>query len=230
MAPSRFYCHLSFMVGFVLFISLMAPTTAVADATSVNTVPDAPYGTYNVFGLNVANPSFVRYDGPPRIAAQVAWSNAHYSITCAGIASHPFTVQLANKSGAVSGAAAGVSNFDRFDVALEAVATGDLTGDGSPATAALLSCSPQPSNYYVEEVQVFTSGGSLIGELPLPNTLVGPDSILPPEYVASELSIQGGQLSAGMKFYGPNDSHATGPSIHRTVAWKWNGKSFVRAP
>jgi hypothetical protein len=43
------------------------------------------------------------------------------------------------------------------------VAVGDLTGDGRPEAAVLLSCSPQPSNFYVEEVHAFEDGPKLLG-------------------------------------------------------------------
>ena len=41
------------------------------------------------------------------------------------------------------------------------MAVGDLTGDGRPEAAVLLSCSPQPSNFYVEEVHAFEVPTSL---------------------------------------------------------------------
>jgi hypothetical protein len=159
----------------------------------------------------------------------VDWPNALYFITCDGIAAHPFAVQLSNGKGSTPGAAAGVRS-DRLDVALETAATGDLLNDGSAETAVLLSCSPQPSNGYVEEVRAFTSEGNFFGELPSPQSLVDPSAIPPaPVYIPSELSMQSGYLSAGMMFYGPGDSHATGPSIHRTITWKWDGESFTLA-
>jgi hypothetical protein len=56
------------------------------------------------------------------------------------------------------------------------VAVGDLTGDGRPEAAVLLSCSPQPSNFYVEEVHAFEDGSKLLGTpphlQPLPGGLV----------------------------------------------------------
>jgi hypothetical protein len=33
-----------------------------------------------------------------------------------------------------------------------------------------------------------------------------------------------------MKAYGPEDSHASGPSQRITVRWHWDGHRFVRLP
>lgn len=41
----------------------------------------------------------------------------------------------------------------------------DLTGDAKPETAVLLSCSPQPSNYFNQEVQVFNKDSKLLATL-----------------------------------------------------------------
>lgn len=109
-----------------------------------------------------------------------------------------------------------------------ASATGDVTGDGVVDTTVLLYCSPQPSNFFVEEVHVLGPDGKLITTLPSPATL-DPGGILPPEYVPEEFSISDGQLTTGMRFYGPDDSHASGPSQHRTIVWQWNGNAFTAA-
>ena len=102
-------------------------------------------------------------------------------------------------------------DYTSFDVHLEAMVAGDLDGDGKPDTVVLLQCMPQPSNAFVEEVQVFRPAGSLMGELPSPRTL--PETtILAPLYVPAGLSVQNWVVVAAMKEYGPNDSHATGPS------------------
>src|ERR1019366_5733565 len=109
--------------------------------------------------------------------------------------------------------------YSRYEVGVEAVTRpGDLSSDGSPQTAVVLYCSPQPSNFFVEEVQVFKSDGTLLGELPPTNTL-SPGSALPPQYDSSQFSISGGQLITAMKFYAPTDSHASGPSIHQVLKW-----------
>jgi hypothetical protein len=42
------------------------------------------------------------------------------------------------------------------------------------------------------------------------------------------LAIRDGQIVAAMKAYGPDDSHASGPSVPFTVRWRWNGTTFVR--
>jgi hypothetical protein len=91
----------------------------------------------------------------------------------------------------------------------------------------LLQCSPQPSNAFVEEVHVFRSDGSELGVLPSPQNL--PEkTILAPLYVPDGLTVEQEQIVAPMKAYGPDDSHATGPSVPFTVRWRWTGTSFER--
>jgi hypothetical protein len=33
-----------------------------------------------------------------------------------------------------------------------------------------------------------------------------------------------------MKAYGPDDTHAGGPSVPLTVRWRWDGENFARLP
>lgn len=174
----------------------------------------------------------MRYNGfadtksqnPGQGAGKTDWRNATYSMTCDGEIKSGFNVMLSD------GAATVLNPEDAnrsFSVKYESEAHGDVTGDGQYDTVVLLFCSPQPSNYYLEEVQVFDSYNKLLGELPSPNS-IDSSGVLPPQYVPSELTISDGNISAGMMFYGPNDSHASGPSEHRTVVWHWDGQSFTR--
>jgi hypothetical protein len=92
----------------------------------------------------------------------------------------------------------------------------------------LLDCSPQPSNGVVQEVQLFSSTSRPLGALPSPSTLqagVQP----PPVYDPAGLSVQNGEVVAAMSAYGPDDSHASGPSVPLTVRWRFDGQKFVRA-
>lgn len=165
----------------------------------------------------------------PTTAAPRDWRNTTYRLTCDGIDPAGFTATLVNGSAQVPTEVSDTPDYLDFDVHLEATATGDLSGDGKPDTVVLLQCMPQPSNAFVQEVQVFRADGSLMGELPSPRTL--PETtILAPLYVPAGLSIQNGDVVAAMKQYGPNDSHATGPSVPFTVRWHWNGTTFVRVP
>ena len=157
------------------------------------------------------------------------WRNASYRLTCDGIDSSGFTAKLVNGSAQVPAEISDTPDYLAFDVHLEATATGDLDADGKPDTVVLLQCMPQPSNAFVQEVQVFRADGSLMGELPSPRTL--PETtILAPLYAPAGLAISNGDVVAAMKEYGPDDSHATGPSIPFTVRWHWNGTTFVRVP
>jgi hypothetical protein len=146
--------------------------------------------------------------------------NTSYTSTCGGRAPHPFTVNVQNGKGTAPGSP------QHYDVQVDAVKHGDLTGDGRPETAVLLGCTPVPSNYSTGDVQVFGPDNKLLAELPHAETL-GPPGKPPPQYVPSELSIGTGQLIAGMAFYAPTEDHASGPSEHRTLTWRWNGDKFV---
>lgn len=155
------------------------------------------------------------------------WRDATYRMTCDGLAPGGFRVTLVNGAARVLADAGQTPYYEYFDVHFEGDATGDVDGDGRPDTVVLLQCSPQPSNGFVEEAQVFDSSGRLMGILPSPSTL--PEAtILPPLYDSTGLRVDDGDIVAAMKAYGPNDSHATGPSVPITVRWHWDGKGFER--
>jgi pimeloyl-ACP methyl ester carboxylesterase len=156
----------------------------------------------------------------------IDWKNTAYTMTCGGAAAQPFTISLKDGVGVAPGPGTSSGSYNEFEVHVEAVTQpGSLTGLGNDETAVLLYCSPQPSNYYNEEVQVFRSDGTMLAELPLARTLPGT-----PLYDSAQFSIENGQLVTGMNFYGPGDSHASGPSIHKIVTWRWNGQQFVHSP
>jgi hypothetical protein len=155
------------------------------------------------------------------------WRNASYMLTCDGLAPGGLSVTLVNGVAQASAAGGGPLHYDHFDVRYEAEASGDIDGDGVPDAVVLLMCSPQPSNGSVEEVQVISPSRGRIGVLPSSTTL--PEaSVLAPLYDPAGLSVQRGDIVAGMKVYGPGDSHASGPSEHVTVRWHWDGRRFVR--
>lgn len=166
---------------------------------------------------------------PATSSSQPGWADATYRVTCDGLVQGDVRAKLVNGAASVPVDVSQTPYYDHLDVLLEATATGDVDGDGKPDTVVLLQCAPQPSNGSVEEVHVFRSDGSELGALPSPRTL--PETtILAPLYVPAGLSVQDGEIVAPMKAYGPNDSHATGPSVPFTARWKWSGTSFVRVP
>jgi hypothetical protein len=157
------------------------------------------------------------------------WRDASYTITCDGVVPAGFPVTLRNGAARVPTDVSQTPYYDYFDVRFEAAASGDLAGIGAPATVVLLQCSPQPSNGILEEAQVFAADRHRVGVLPSPKTL-REGSILAPVYDPAGLSVQNGDIVAAMKAYGPNDSHASGPSERITVRWHWDGQRFVRLP
>jgi hypothetical protein len=155
------------------------------------------------------------------------WRNASYTLTCDGLAPGGLPVTLVDGAAQASAEGGGPLHYDHFDVRYEAGASGDIDGDGVPDAVVLLMCSPQPSNGFVEEVQVISPTRGRIGVLPSSTTL--PEaSVLAPLYDPAGLSVQRGDIVAAMKVYGPGDSHASGPSEHVTVRWHWDGRRFVR--
>ena len=160
--------------------------------------------------------------------AATDWLNRTYTVTCDGIV--PEGLRATVTEGAVRVRADGSRppHYDHYDIRVQTVATGDVDGDGASDAVVLLECSPQPSNGRLEEVQVFASTGDLVATLPSPRSLQG-DAPLPPEYDPAGLSIQHGEILAAMTAYGPEDFHASGPSVPITVRWRFDGSEFVRA-
>jgi hypothetical protein len=157
------------------------------------------------------------------------WRDSTYTMTCDGLAPGGFSVTLGNGAARVPADVAETPYYEYFDVRYEAEASGDVDRDGVPDTVVLLQCSPQPSNGFVEEAQVFSGARGPLGVLPNPSTL--PEaSMLAPLYDPARLTVDHGDILTGMTAYGPGDSHATGPSEHITVRWHWDGRRFVRLP
>jgi hypothetical protein len=165
----------------------------------------------------------------PATNAPDDWRNATYRVTCDGLLMGTLSARLVNGAATVPVDISESPYYDDVDLLLQATATGDVDGDGRPETVVLLQCSPQPSNAAVQEVHVFRADGSQLAVLPSPNSLPQA-TILAPLYVPSGLSVQNGDVVAVMKAYGPNDSHATGPSEPFTVRWHWTGRSFAPLP
>jgi hypothetical protein len=165
----------------------------------------------------------------PKVESSIDWKNRTYRVTCDDAVPKAFDVKLTNGNSTLSGTKVGSNDFKSLEINYETKVTGDLTGDGAKETVIVLSCSPQPTNYgKLEEVQIFGADGKFLAELPSPRTLNKNGFPLGPKYVKPELRVSKGDLYAGMMFYGPDDSHATGPSVHQTVVWHWTGKSFAR--
>ena len=157
----------------------------------------------------------------------VDWRNRTYSVTCDGVVPAGFPATVVDGSARVPADGSRPPHYDHYDIEVTGTASGDVNGDGSPDAVVLLDCSPQPSNGIVQEVLVFSATGRPIGTLPSPRTM--PENVLlPPVYDPAGLSVQDGEIVAAMKAYGPNDYHASGPSVPLTVRWRFDGKEFVR--
>jgi hypothetical protein len=154
--------------------------------------------------------------------------NRTYTVTCDGIVPDGFRATVVDGSARIPADGSRPPHYEYYDIRVTATAGGDVDGDAAPDTVVLLDCSPQPSNGVVQEVQIFSSTGRPLGALPSPRTLqrgVHP----PPVYDPAGLSVQDGEIVAAMTDYGPDDSHASGPSVPLTVRWRFNGQEFVRA-
>ncbi len=160
-------------------------------------------------------------------AAAADWLNTSYTVTCDGVVPDGFRATVVDGGARVPADGSRAPFYDHYDIRVTATATGDVDGDGAPDAVVLLECSPQPSNGIVQEVQVFSSADAPLGTLPSPRTLEG-DAPLPPVYNPAGLSVQHGVIVAAMTAYGPNDFHASGPSVPLTVRWRFDGQGFVK--
>jgi hypothetical protein len=162
-----------------------------------------------------------------REGAAADWLNTTYSVTCDDIVPEGIGATVVDGAARVAADGSRTPFYDHYDIRVTATATGDVDGDGAPDAVVLLECSPQPSNGILQEVQVFSSTGSPLGALPSPRTLQG-DAPLPPVYDPAGLSVQNGEIVAAMTAYGPDDFHASGPSVPLIVRWRFDGQGFVR--
>ena len=160
--------------------------------------------------------------------AATDWLNRTYTVTCDGIVPDGFRATVVDGRARVPADGSRPPHYEHYDIRITATASGDVDGDGAPDAVVLLDCSPQPSNGVVQEVQLFSSTGRPLGALPSPRTLQG-GAPLPPVYDPAGVSVRDREIVAAMTAYGPEDSHATGPSVPLTVRWRFDGQEFVRA-
>ncbi|WP_326623930.1 MULTISPECIES: esterase/lipase family protein [unclassified Streptomyces] len=148
------------------------------------------------------------------------WNNRSYDLTCDDTVTKPVNVTLRNGGGVAKSDVD--KRHDHWEIRVQQVAEGSLPNLGK-VTAVLFSCSPQPSNFYLQELRVYrSSNGREVGRTPSFDV-----SGLSPKYQPKSLAINDGRIRADVKFYGANDSHASGPSILRHITWSWNGKGFT---
>jgi hypothetical protein len=159
--------------------------------------------------------------------AAVDWRNTAYTVTCDGVVPDGLRTTVVDGRARVPADGSRPPHFDHYDIRVVATATGDVDGDDASDTVVLLECSPQPSNGIVQEVRVFSATGRPVGALPSPRTLRD-GAVLPPVYDSGGLSVDDGEIVAAMKAYGPDDYHASGPSVPFTVRWRLDGNGFVQ--
>jgi hypothetical protein len=157
----------------------------------------------------------------------VDWLDTTYTLTCDGIVPGGLEATVSGGGARVLADASRPPYYDHYDVRVLATPHGDVDGDAAEDTVVLLECSPQPSNGVVQEVQAYSPTGRLLGSLPSPRTL-RERSQLPPVYDPDGLSVADGEIVAHMSAYGPDDTHAEGPSVPLTVRWRYVGGHFVR--
>ncbi|MBA2947075.1 hypothetical protein [Streptomyces himalayensis] len=197
-------------VAFGAACILAGGSTLATGSTSARAASQAQQGS-DFLGSKAHKPS------APEV---LDWENRSYSLTCDDIVDKPVKVAVHNGKGRAKGG--GIGGYDRWEVEVQRTAQGSLPRLGN-VTAVLFYCSPQPSNFFLQELRVYrTDDGSEIGRTP---TFDVPE--LSPKYQPESLMIKDGRLAADVKFYGPEDSHAEGPSILRHVTWTWEGGRFV---
>jgi hypothetical protein len=115
----------------------------------------------------------------------------------------------------------GGSAGSTYDLWLGAVASGDLTGDGRPEVALVLSChaSDTSPNFILWEVQVFAYGPTPLGRIDVYNS--SPDIVLPdPD---GSLSVGAGVVDIGVEYRQCGACEGE----YRTQRWRWVDGSFV---
>jgi hypothetical protein len=154
------------------------------------------------------------------------WKTRQYSLTCDNIVRAP--VSIAFHDGQATVAGTDIGSYDHWNLHIEQIANGVLPSLGA-VTAVLFYCTPQPSNFFNQELHVYRTGdGSEIGRIPdLQSPGSGSTGILPGVFNAGSIAIKNSQVTVSAMFYGPGDSHASGPSILRHLAWIWNGQEFI---
>lgn len=102
-------------------------------------------------------------------------------------------------------------------------ATGDLDGDGSPETVAVVHCdSPMgtlPDGVYVLTHAKETAAPRVVA------TLVDPkDSI-----TVSDIAVRDGAVEAELLGYSSTDVPRCCPDVKKSAKWQWQNGSFVRS-
>ena len=92
--------------------------------------------------------------------APIDWNNWRYALTCDNIVQTPVNVAFSGDNATATGP--GIGPYDQWDMSIEQVSHGVLLSLGN-VTAVLFSCSPQPSNFSVQELRIYrTADGSEI--------------------------------------------------------------------
>jgi hypothetical protein len=159
---------------------------------------------------------------PTAALVPVDWNNRPYDLTCGNIVQAP--VSVAFSGGRATARGPDIGSYDRWDMSIDQIVQGVLPSLGG-VTAVLFSCGPWPSNFSVQELRIYhTADGSEVGRLP---ALPANGGALPGVYSPGSVAIGNGHVSADVMFYGPGDSHASGPSVPGHLTWSWNGQKFM---
>jgi hypothetical protein len=151
----------------------------------------------------------------------IDWLNTRYSVKCDGAFGEPVTANV--QQGSATGSAGAARSWT---IAVDPLATGDLTGDGRPETAVLVSCTPQPSNYSVEELLVIDERGNTLATLPADSSLTNPEA-----FRAETAAITEEGLTIDADRLAPDQCRACGdPELHLTYRWQWTGSEFAGGP
>ncbi|MET7398125.1 hypothetical protein ABZS66_32010 [Dactylosporangium sp. NPDC005572] len=153
---------------------------------------------------------------PPAVDAR----NLTYRTTCGGLTRTAFDVTVRTGHGEAVG-----PDGRPYRFTVGATAAGDLTGDGRPETVVVLVCAPADANFGGWDLQVVGGDGAALAGIvvdPLPEALYPAV-----DWAHGELAIRDRRLSLGVLYYGPDDCHACGPSIHRVLEWRWDGSRLV---
>ncbi|MDI1453972.1 hypothetical protein NHG22_09120, partial [Streptomyces sp. ATE26] len=102
-------------------------------------------------------------------------------------------------------------------------ATGDLDGDGTPETVAVVHCDA-PMGTPPDGVYVLTRGAAG-APARVVATLVDPKD----RHTVTDFALDAGTVTATLLGYSTADVPSCCPDLKTPTSWHWNGKAFIRS-
>jgi hypothetical protein len=159
----------------------------------------------------------IRFDDLPS-PVTIDWQNATIPVRCDKAHGTSFKVAVQDGLGRTDHAGSHYDVSNKTDLV-----SGDITGDGRPDSAMIVSCAPRPSNFVMQEIVVLDADGELLGHLPEGGGLASPS-----HFELGSLSIRAGVLMVAARVLAEGQCRACGePELAEQYAWRWDGAGLV---